>query len=195
MRAFERQDGESTKAFDAFKVYRDLGHERTLAKTAEIYYGASKNLSQIGVWSRRFSWVERAQSWDDWHEMIRRDAVEDHLRAQAKDHGRREAALLERALGVREAAMDQAEKMLQWPLSKQRVVNEGEDGEQVVYEFAPAGWSKATAVQLFGMALGNATPEVVDDALLQDFRELSEEELQSLISISEKIGLRPEDRR
>lgn len=195
MRAFEREDGESGKAYAAFCVYRDLGVERSLQKAAKMYYGHTGNVRQVQRWSKRFDWVARSQAWDDFREMIEREAVEKHLKARAGDHAHREVALREKALEVREAAMEQAVKMLRWPLTEQRVVNEGEDGEEVTYVFMPAKWSKATAVSLYGMALGNATPELVDDALLQNFDELTEEELQSLISITEKIGLRPEDRR
>lgn len=196
MRAFERQEGESTKAFEAFKIYRDLGHERSLQKAAELYYGHAGSVRQAQRWSKKFAWVERAQSWDDWYEMIRREAVEEHLRAQAEDHGRREAALKERALGVREQAMSQAEKMLQWPLAEQRVVREGEDGEDATYIFKPAGWNKGTAVNLFKMAVGDKLPEAMDEpGMAAEYDELTEEELEILIRATEKLGTRPEDRR
>lgn len=193
MRAFERQEGESTKAFEAFKIYRDLGHERSLQKAAELYYGHAGSVRQAQRWSKKFAWVERAQSWDDWYEMIRREAVEEHLRAQAEDHGRREAALKDRALGVREVAMSQAEKMLAWPLTEQRRVDEG---DEITYIFKPAGWNKGTAIPLYRLAVGDRLPENPDDLdLMDDFDQLSEEELQVLVDLTEKIGTRPEGRR
>ena len=32
---WERQQGESTKAYEAFSIYRDMGYQRSLSKVAE----------------------------------------------------------------------------------------------------------------------------------------------------------------
>ena len=54
MRAFERQDGESSKAYSAFCVYRDLGVGRSLQKASELYYGHPSSVRQFQRWSKRF---------------------------------------------------------------------------------------------------------------------------------------------
>lgn len=36
MRAFERMEGESSRAFQGFAIYRDLGPQRSLAKAAAL---------------------------------------------------------------------------------------------------------------------------------------------------------------
>ena len=45
MRAWERLENESSRAFEAFSAYRDLGPQRSLAKVAETL-GKSKALME-----------------------------------------------------------------------------------------------------------------------------------------------------
>jgi len=59
---WERQEGESAPAFQAFAAYRDMGAERSLAKVAQKL-GKSKALMER--WSRRWRWGARADAWDD----------------------------------------------------------------------------------------------------------------------------------
>lgn len=192
MRAFERMEGESDKAYRAFQTFRDLGPDRSLAKAAQLVYGSTSNVRQMSRWSARFSWIERASAYDDWGAMIAREAVQRHIEVQAEDHAAREAALREKALEVREEAMGQAEKMIQWPLTEQRVLQESEGSEQVVYQFFPARWSKSTAVQLFNMALGNAPAESGEEEVADlDFSQLSDEELYEYVRLTGKLGLSP----
>lgn len=59
---YERQYGESAKAFEAFTVYRDMGLSRSLREVAQKL---GKNKALIERWSSQWNWVERAQSYDD----------------------------------------------------------------------------------------------------------------------------------
>ena len=36
MRAWERQEGETSRAYEAFSAYRDLGSARSLAKVGQL---------------------------------------------------------------------------------------------------------------------------------------------------------------
>lgn len=193
MRAWKSEPKESSKAFAAFEVYRDLGPSRSLREAARIFYGEDKehHLSQLKKWSRKFDWVERARSFDDWLTMHRQSAVEEHLAARAEDHGRREAALMDRALSIREQALSQVEKMLDWPLSTQRVVAQDDAGEQVTYQFFPAGWSKATAVSLYKMAVADSPAELPDEPVELDLSEMSEEQAETWLRLSELLGFKP----
>ena len=58
---WERQENESTKAFQAFCIYRDLGAGRTLAKVAEKL---RKSYDLIRRWSKNYFWQNRADAWD-----------------------------------------------------------------------------------------------------------------------------------
>ena len=184
------QEGETARAYAAFGAYRDLGPERSLKKAAEIYYGSTANLRQLGVWSSRFKWVERARSYDDWMQMIAHSAVEEHLRTRAADFAARQAALKDTLLENAELAAEQERKMLEWPLVEQRVVRETEDGLQALV-FMPAGWSKATARAMHDMAASavvgawsTAKPgEVSQDAASVDLSEWSDEDLHRYLEL------------
>lgn len=191
-RAFERMEGESSKAYAGFQVYRDLGPGRSLVKAAELYYGSAANVRQMSRWSSRFDWGARAQAFDDWAAMIGREAVEGHIQALAQDHARREAAIREGALEVREEALAQAKKMLAWPISEQRAVTTDEDGSEVTYVFMPAKWNKSTAATMFNMAIQGVS-EVDPDELgvEEDYSEMSEEELQELLRLTGKVCYKP----
>ncbi|USK77822.1 hypothetical protein [Peribacillus frigoritolerans] len=58
---FERQDKETEKAFEAFRIYRELGSERSCAKVGEKL---GKSSTLIERWSSRWDWVERVKSYD-----------------------------------------------------------------------------------------------------------------------------------
>lgn len=67
---WERQPDETPAKYNAFVVYRDLGHEpegttkqkRTLRKTADI---VGKNEVTINKWAHEFDWKERAREYDN----------------------------------------------------------------------------------------------------------------------------------
>lgn len=62
--AWERRDGETAKAWYAFRLYRDMNpSERTLAKVAEKCGYADNSL--VERWSRKCSWVSRALAYDE----------------------------------------------------------------------------------------------------------------------------------
>lgn len=60
--AWERQPGESSRAFEAFDRYRSLGPARSLRETAQ---SLPKNGKTIAEWSATWDWVERVTAWDD----------------------------------------------------------------------------------------------------------------------------------
>ncbi len=58
---WDRQPGESSKAFEAFCLYRDMGTERSIRKVAQ---NLSKSTTLIRGWSSKYNWVERATLYD-----------------------------------------------------------------------------------------------------------------------------------
>jgi hypothetical protein len=67
---WDKQPRETSKAFDAFRIYRDLGANRSLPKVAQTL---SKSLPQIKEWSARWNWVARASDWDAEQDRIDRE--------------------------------------------------------------------------------------------------------------------------
>lgn len=58
---WERQPGETEKAYGQFRMYLEQGPTRTLAQTAEFLTLNKSHTRQISAAKR---WVERAQAWD-----------------------------------------------------------------------------------------------------------------------------------
>lgn len=61
IRPWDRQPGETSKAYEAFVVYRDMGAERTVRSVAERL---GKSGTLIAGWSSKNGWVPRAAAFD-----------------------------------------------------------------------------------------------------------------------------------
>lgn len=59
---WERQEGESEKAFEAFVIYRDLGQERTISAVVKRL---KKSRNLIDRWKDKFNWIERVRLYDN----------------------------------------------------------------------------------------------------------------------------------
>lgn len=83
---WERQKGESEKAYEAFAAYRDMGSERTVVAVVERL---KKSRSLIDRWKDRWEWKERVRAYDN--------ELEKEARAKAvKDR----KAMTERHIGI-----------------------------------------------------------------------------------------------
>jgi len=58
---WDRQPGETSKAYEAFSIYRDMGANRTVRGTAEAL---TKSEQLIKGWSGKNNWVARAAAFD-----------------------------------------------------------------------------------------------------------------------------------
>lgn len=92
---WERQEGETARAFEAFGIYRDLGPGRSIAKVGEIL---GKSDQALEPWSATWGWGERSLAWDDEADrnQRKRDAEERALsrRRMLDDHGRAGRAMV-----------------------------------------------------------------------------------------------------
>ncbi|MBC7340903.1 MAG: hypothetical protein H5U02_00355 [Clostridia bacterium] len=105
MELWERQKGESRKAYQAFCAYRDMGPARSLAKVSQ-QLRKSKVLLQR--WSVRWSWVARAEAWDDELDRRAREAQEQARLEMVDRHARAAVAFQQRVL-ERLAELDPSE--------------------------------------------------------------------------------------
>ena len=80
---WERQPEETTKAFEAFRVYRDLGAERSIAKAGKQL---GKNRVTLEGWSSKFNWVERVAAWDAEQDRIARQEQAKAIKAMRNRH-------------------------------------------------------------------------------------------------------------
>ncbi len=74
---WERQPGESAKAYNAFRLYRDAMEKRTLAKVAQTLGCSSTNVER---WARRWAWTQRTYEYDlvqeeEWRQQAARDRI------------------------------------------------------------------------------------------------------------------------
>jgi hypothetical protein len=117
MALWDRQEGESTKAYRAFCIFRDLGPARTLVEAARRYgveqVEAGKRNARgsqranrhspgyIQRWYTRYHWRERAEAWDDVQDLATREV---RLKARLQAIEDMEARQVQRAILMQELA-------------------------------------------------------------------------------------------
>src|SRR5690606_14943299 len=90
IKIWDQQSNESTKAFEAFCTYRDMGVGRSLRKLSKI---ANLHLSTLGEHSSKNDWQSRAAAWD-----AHLDQISQHNQAaELRDMKRRQIDLAIRA--------------------------------------------------------------------------------------------------
>lgn len=85
---WERRENETSKAYEAFCVYRDMGPDRSMRATAERL-GKSQGLME--GWSAKHEWVNRASLWDDEQDRIEREIAQREQAKAIKDMRKRHA--------------------------------------------------------------------------------------------------------
>ncbi len=90
---WDRQKGETNRAYHAFLTYRDMGPLRSLRKAAKLFYGddwfikSSAKIRQFSKWSSRWNWVSRCEAWDAEQDRIfqleQREAIREMNKRQA----------------------------------------------------------------------------------------------------------------
>lgn len=93
-RPWERQDGETARAYEAFTEYRDMGASRSLAKVGQKL---GKSKAQMEKWSSKYSWVTRAEAWDFEADRQTRVALTRDIGAMRKRHTDLASAMLIKA--------------------------------------------------------------------------------------------------
>jgi hypothetical protein len=91
---WERQRGETSRAWEAFSVYRDMGADRSINKTARKL---SKNRTTIADWSVKYEWVKRAAAWDAEQDRIARQEQISEIKKMRKRHADLASAMLVKA--------------------------------------------------------------------------------------------------
>lgn len=61
LQPWDCQPGETSKAYQAFVTYRDLGPSRTVQRVAN---DLQKSYSVVHGWSQKWAWYERIAAWD-----------------------------------------------------------------------------------------------------------------------------------
>jgi NADPH-dependent glutamate synthase beta subunit-like oxidoreductase len=86
--SWERLRGESSAAYAAFCVYRDLGPERNIRKAVEAYEKEEgkpgKRYGMWRVWAAQFRWRERGMEYDRYLEGLKQTEVRKTIEEQGK---------------------------------------------------------------------------------------------------------------
>ncbi|MDR7496826.1 MAG: hypothetical protein QN174_07705 [Armatimonadota bacterium] len=90
-RPWEQWDGETPQAYAAFLAYRDMGRaDRSIRKLAEAYHQRTGRKARTAAarflrWSRKWSWVFRADQWDAWLDQTAEELLRERLGKLAEE--------------------------------------------------------------------------------------------------------------
>lgn len=130
---WERQPKESLKAWEAFKIYRDMGADRSLAKVGERL---GKSAALMEKWSATHAWVDRSRKWDAEKDRLDRKAQLDDIRKMRKRHAdMANAMLIKAAAALKKIPIDEIKasdiSRLVDTASKLERISRGDVGEVV----------------------------------------------------------------
>jgi hypothetical protein len=93
---WERQEGETTKAYAAFCAYRDYGIDRSIQKVVNKYIENAWSMPLLLRWSAKHNWVKRCAAFDSYMDKERQK----EFLAQTLEISRRQAQSARRIQGI-----------------------------------------------------------------------------------------------
>jgi hypothetical protein len=127
---WERQPGESARAFAAFCLYRDLPPaERSLDEVcrrlahddgAALFRRSSgahpaRRNGRVSAWSSSFQWVARAQAWDQEKDRLGLQAEAEAVKEMRRQHA-------EEAVQLRRKALDELRKLAEGVMTPAHII-------------------------------------------------------------------------
>ena len=171
---YSKRREESSEAFEAFAIYRDMGAGRSHAAVAKQL---SKSETIIARWSKTHKWVARVHAYDA--ELDRRRRIVD-MREVEKMRRRQ----IQTALAMQDLANIELTRFLE--AAKRRDVAEG---EVVDLKYVIKLLEKGTALERVNRGEpGEISQTISDDPI--DLSGLTLDELKQLRSIKQKIRMR-----
>lgn len=79
---WERQLNESSQAWGAFQVYRNLGTKRSLSNVVKELGRPKGYVKMLEVWSVKYGWVERCRYFDNYCDRIKSEAIQQARREE-----------------------------------------------------------------------------------------------------------------
>jgi hypothetical protein len=148
---FTRLKTESAKAYEAFKLYAEMGAGRSQEAVSKEL---AKSRQLISRWAARHSWVERAQSYDLAQDELKR-------RAQGKALQKEQEKWARRQFDMADKLFDKAEQMLKFPLATTKTVDGKTEVHPARWQMKDAGTIADTAVKMARLAMGQETERTV----------------------------------
>ena len=120
MELWDQQPGESSKAYQAFRLYRDFGPMRSMnavwdVERARKQQHAGSTPQTWKRWSSRFSWVERAQAFDHHKERLEQEAYDTQLHELLKRRMMREMRVQGDFESLADRLQARIEKLVEMP--------------------------------------------------------------------------------
>lgn len=111
IKPWSRQVGETSKAYEAFEAYRDLGTERSTRRVAEML---AKSETLIKRWSSNHNWPDRARAWDSMPSETVAEAYQEMAARIAAQHDRLGTKLMERLSRNLDLLPEGADPTIRW---------------------------------------------------------------------------------
>lgn len=118
---YDQQPGETAVAYEAFKIYREMGDGRSLVAVGQKW---GKSVSLITRWSKRWRWGNRIVAWNNLASREAETAVRRVMEAKAKLWAERELAIRDEEWAMREQVLAKVGQMLKLPIVRQEKVTE-----------------------------------------------------------------------
>jgi len=118
---YDRQPGETAKAFAAFVIYRDLGTQRSLELVSQKL-NKSKNL--MARWSTLNNWTERVAEYDADRQRAADAATDEALKRHATRRAAQQMKFRDDQVKLGRELIKKGRAMLVQPLTVQTVVEE-----------------------------------------------------------------------
>ena len=139
MAVWDRMEDESSKAYEAFCAYRDLGPQRSVAKAVKNYVETTETKRRTKQrwwlnWSKKHSWVARVTAYDDYIELEQRKVQEQEKREMVRRHAQLSLMMQQKgiqrlqSLDVNEVAPGSLARLLEVAVKIEREAR-GEPGE------------------------------------------------------------------
>jgi hypothetical protein len=111
IKPWARRTTETSKAYEAFEAYRDMGHKRTLRAVGEVL---GKSETVLSRWSSQHDWVARAAAWDSVPSEAIAEAYAERARKIAAQHDRLATKLMAKMERNLDLLPDGADPSMRW---------------------------------------------------------------------------------
>ena len=183
--AWTRRPGETSTAYAAFCIYRDLGPGRSLdaayAQAQGLQKGDKRASGHFQRWHRDYAWHSRAEAFDAFLDEAKRQAEVEKWKQRGEE-------LAEQQWAVAMAMLEKAQQMLAFPLAQQTIEQTNEQGGIKEVTIEPARWNFSSiarlakvAVELGRLACGLPTKHEQSVHFEIDPSQLTDEQLERII--------------
>lgn len=124
-KSWERQKGETAKAYASFCFYRDAGADRTVVAAYRTVYGRPNAKTPAGwfnAWPGKYKWSDRVFAYEGHMQAIELNERQKTLQIKSLEWAEKEQESREQIFTTAQKMIDRAEAILAVPLFKKEVV-------------------------------------------------------------------------